>query len=70
MKLYDEDIPVFETAESMLKFIGLYEPTQHTLEEDLVAKGLSRLLIDELITVRETQSTKSALLYWTFLFVV
>ncbi|BBN11687.1 prenylcysteine oxidase / farnesylcysteine lyase [Marchantia polymorpha subsp. ruderalis] len=51
MKLYDEDIPVFETAESMLKFIGLYEPTQHTLEEDLVAKGLSRLLIDELITV-------------------
>ncbi|KAL2610370.1 hypothetical protein R1flu_028943 [Riccia fluitans] len=51
LQLYDENIDVFETAESMLQYAGLFNSTQHTLEEELISKGFSRLLIDELITV-------------------
>ncbi|KAL3693194.1 hypothetical protein R1sor_006845 [Riccia sorocarpa] len=51
LQLYNENIGIFDTADAMLQSVGLFNSTQHTLEEDLVAKGFSRLLIDELITV-------------------
>ena len=43
--------PVFNSAESMLKWSGLYNLTRRTLEDELVDAGLSPLLINELVTV-------------------
>lgn len=44
--------PVFETVDEMLKWSGLHELTQRTLEEELRDAGLSSRLISELVTVR------------------
>ncbi|KAL5554894.1 hypothetical protein UlMin_037130 [Ulmus minor] len=43
--------PIFETVDEMLKWSGLYNLTTSTLEQELVAAGLSPLLIQELVTV-------------------
>ncbi|XP_051126941.1 farnesylcysteine lyase isoform X3 [Andrographis paniculata] len=43
--------PVFETVDRMLKWAELYNLTTMTLGEKLVEVGLSRLLIEELVTV-------------------
>ncbi|XP_072998451.1 farnesylcysteine lyase [Typha latifolia] len=43
--------PVFETVEEMLKWSGLYELTQRTLEEELADAGLNSQTISELVTV-------------------
>ncbi|KAK3411363.1 hypothetical protein EUGRSUZ_I00123 [Eucalyptus grandis] len=53
LKYYEstESRPVFETVDEMLKWAGLYNLTEHTLEEELISTGLSPLLIRELITV-------------------
>lgn len=46
-----ESRPEFETVEQMLNWAGLYNMTQCTLAEELVAAGLSSKLIQELVTV-------------------
>lgn len=46
-----ESRPVFETVDEMLRWSGLYELTQRTLEEELKDAGLSSRLISELVTV-------------------
>jgi hypothetical protein len=51
LKLYEKDRPAFDSVEEMLKSVDLYSNTQSTLEELLLNAGLSRLLIDELVTV-------------------
>lgn len=51
-ELYNEDRPAFDSVEGLLKSVGLYNSTQYPVEELLLKAGLSRLLIDELITVR------------------
>ncbi|KAG0578326.1 hypothetical protein KC19_4G014400 [Ceratodon purpureus] len=51
LKLYGKDRPAFDSVEEMLKSVDLYNDTQYTLEELLLNAGLSRLLIDELITI-------------------
>lgn len=51
MQIYKDDRPAFDTVEELLKSVDLYNRTQYTLEELLLEAGLSRLLIDELITV-------------------
>ena len=51
LKLYDEDCPAFDSVEGLLKSVDLYNNTQYTIEELLLQAGLSRLLIDELVTV-------------------
>lgn len=53
LKYYEstESRPVFETVDEMLKWAGLYNLTEHTLEEELISTGLSPLLIRELVTV-------------------
>lgn len=47
-----ESRPVFETVDDMLTWAGLYHLTTRTLQEELVDAGLSPLLIQELVTVR------------------
>ncbi|KAG0590209.1 hypothetical protein KC19_1G081300 [Ceratodon purpureus] len=51
LKLYYEDRPAFDSVEGLLKSVDLYNNTQYTIEELLPQAGLSRLLIDELVTV-------------------
>jgi hypothetical protein len=51
--LYQEGRPGFETVEELLKSVGLYESTQYPVQELLVKYGLSNLIIDELVTVRD-----------------
>jgi hypothetical protein len=51
LKLYEKDRPAFDSVEGLLKSVDLYNNTQYTVEELLLNAGLSRLLIDELITV-------------------
>lgn len=46
-----ESRPVFETAEEMLKWSGLYGLTRRTLQEELADAGISSRLTSELITV-------------------
>ncbi|KAL8166308.1 hypothetical protein V2J09_007807 [Rumex salicifolius] len=43
--------PVFETAEEMLEWSGLYNLTGRSLEEEVLEAGLSPLLVQELVTV-------------------
>lgn len=50
-RLYSEEMLAYSTAEDLLESVGLYNFTQHTLEQDLVAKGFSSRLINELITL-------------------
>lgn len=54
LKYYEEpgSRPIFETADDMLKWAGLYNLTTRTLRDELVDAGLSPLLINELVTVR------------------
>lgn len=52
MELYKEDRPAYDTVEGLLQSVDLFNSTQYTLEELLLNKGLSRLIIDELVTVR------------------
>lgn len=47
-----ESRPVFETVTEMLNWSGLYNLTTRTLFEELIDARLSRLLIQELVTVR------------------
>lgn len=47
-----ESRPVFETVNEMLNWSGLYKLTTRTLYEELIDARLSRLLIQELVTVR------------------
>lgn len=47
-----ESRPVFETVNDMLNWSGLYNLTTRTLYEELIDARLSRLLIQELVTVR------------------
>ena len=49
-----ETRPVFETVDDMLKWAGLYNLTTRTLQEELIDIKLSPLLIEELITVRNS----------------
>ncbi len=51
LKLYEEECPAFDSVEEMLKSVNLYNTTQYTVEELLLNAGLSRLLLDELVTV-------------------
>lgn len=51
LKLYYEDRPAFDSVEGLLISVDLYNNTQYTIEELLLQAGLSRLLIDELVTV-------------------
>ncbi|KAJ8561394.1 hypothetical protein K7X08_027584 [Anisodus acutangulus] len=53
LKYYEgfESRPVFETAEEMLKWSGLYNLTTRTLQEELIDANLSPRLIEELATV-------------------
>ncbi|XP_023545088.1 farnesylcysteine lyase [Cucurbita pepo subsp. pepo] len=46
-----ESRPVFETVNDMLNWSGLYNLTTRTLYEELIDARLSRLLIQELVTV-------------------
>ncbi|CAK9319493.1 unnamed protein product [Citrullus colocynthis] len=46
-----ESRPVFETVNEMLNWSGLYKLTTRTLYEELIDARLSRLLIQELVTV-------------------
>ena len=52
MELYKEDRPAFDTVEGLLQSVDLFNSTQYSLEELLLNKALSRLIIDELVTVR------------------
>lgn len=47
-----ESRPIFETVNEMLNWSGLYNFTTRTLYEELIDARLSRLLIQELVTVR------------------
>ena len=48
-----ESRPIFESVEEMLKWAGLYNLTATTLGSKLADVGLSPLLIQELVTVRD-----------------
>ena len=62
LKLYEEERPAFDSVEEILKSVDLYYDTQYTVEELLLKAGLSRLLLDELITVSHIQG-----LVWSFM---
>ncbi|XP_050207285.1 farnesylcysteine lyase [Mercurialis annua] len=53
LKYYEsfETRPIFKTVDEMLQWSGLYNLTAQTLLDELVALGLSPLLIQELVTV-------------------
>ncbi|CAM6110910.1 unnamed protein product [Calypogeia fissa] len=50
-QLYSEEMLVYTRVEDMLKAVDLYEKTQITFEEDLISRGFSSRLINELITL-------------------
>lgn len=54
LKYYEsfERRPVFESVDEMLKWAGLYNLTTRSLREEVLDVGLSRLLTQELVTVR------------------
>lgn len=54
LKYYEsfERRPVFESVDEMLKWAGLYNLTTRSLREEVSDVGLSRLLTQELVTVR------------------
>lgn len=66
LKYYEafESRPVFGSVEEMLKWTGLYSLTTRSLEEELLEAGLSPLLIQELVTVRNCHSFYLWLLIW------
>ncbi|KAG0590199.1 hypothetical protein KC19_1G080500 [Ceratodon purpureus] len=51
MQNYTNDRRAFKSVEGLLKSVDLYNNTQYTREELLPQAGLSRLFIDELVTV-------------------
>lgn len=46
--------PIFESVEEMLKWAGLYNLTTANLGQELTDAGLSPLLAQELVTVRNS----------------
>eukprot|EP00246_Nothoceros_aenigmaticus_P002285 TRINITY_DN13116_c0_g1_i1.p1 TRINITY_DN13116_c0_g1~~TRINITY_DN13116_c0_g1_i1.p1 ORF type:complete len:436 (+),score=83.11 TRINITY_DN13116_c0_g1_i1:51-1310(+) len=51
MHFYDEDRLVYDSVEELLKSVNLYDTTQNALVDELLARGLSTRLIDELVTM-------------------
>lgn len=64
--LYQEGRPGFETVEELLKSVDLYESTQYPVQELLVKYGLSNLIIDELVTVRDLLFLVNSVRCWSF----
>jgi prenylcysteine oxidase/farnesylcysteine lyase len=63
--LYQEGRPGFETVEELLKSVDLYESTQYPVQELLVKYGLSNLIIDELVTVRDLPFLANSVRCWS-----
>ncbi|KAJ7533419.1 hypothetical protein O6H91_13G048000 [Diphasiastrum complanatum] len=50
-QLYAANRKAYSTVEDLLRSVELYDATQHTLADELIAEGLSAQIINELVTV-------------------